>query len=201
MKTWDKFFPFVLPSVMGCSEPMAEFHVKQAAIDFLSTSRAWRKTLAAVPTVAGTRNYAFGQGPGAQVLSIEKCSIGTDDPLDLGFDEEVDDDDSLGTPTRIWTTDLATFNLWRTPAGVFSVVNDVVLTPTQAATGIEDSLFELYVKDIASVALGTLLLPGHTWSNPQLATFHANKLGTAANAAAVQAQTGGTRLRSKRGAL
>ena len=201
MKTWDKFFPFVLPWAMGCPEPTAVFHIKQAAIDFLSTSRAWRKTLAGVPTAAGTRAYAFGQGAGAQVLSIEKCSIGTDDPLEIGFDEEVDGDDSLGVPTRIWTTDLANFNLWRTPAGVFSVVNDVVLTPTQAATGIDDGLFELYVKDIASVALSTLLLPGHTWSNPQLATFHGNKMGVATNAAAVQAQTGGARLRMKRGPL
>lgn len=197
MKTWDQFYPFVLPKVIGCPNLTANFYIKQAAIEFLMESHAWVDTLAAVNTVFNQQAYAFGAPATQQVLDIRECRIAGGDPLDLGYDEEILKDTAAGTPTRIWTTDLVNFNLWRVPAvAAQQIVNKVVLAPSQAATGVEDRIFALHFKDIANRALQRLLeLPGKPWTDPVLAKAYGDMVDP--HHASVQAKRGGARLRTK----
>lgn len=197
MKTWDQFYPFVLPQAIGCPNVTASFYIKQAAIKFLSDSGAWIDTLAAVPTVLGQAAYAFGASTAQQVLGIEQCRIDAGDPLDIGYDDEVLTDTANGAPTRVWTTDLINFNLWRAPdTAAQQIVNTVVLAPSQSATGVEDRIFALYVTDIAALALAQLLaLPNKAWTNPAMAQFYADKADL--NHAATLAKTGGARLKTR----
>lgn len=203
MKTWSDFYPFVLPSAIGCPKPTADFFLKQAAIEFFTSSRAWIDPLPAVSTVVGQASYSFGASAEQQVIGIDECRIDGGDALDVGHDEEVDGDTSTGTPSRIWTDDLLAYSLWRVPSVADQqVVNKVVLAPSQSATGVDDRLFALYANAIAHAALAQLLaLPDKPWTNPQLALYFAGMGGAATNFAATQARTGGARLRVRRAAL
>ncbi len=48
---YSYFMPFVLPYANGCPDLTAEFHVRQAAIEFFQRSLAWRQDLDAAMTV------------------------------------------------------------------------------------------------------------------------------------------------------
>ena len=43
--------PHVLPHVGGCANVLAQFHIRQAAIEFIRRTLIWRKTLPVVPSV------------------------------------------------------------------------------------------------------------------------------------------------------
>ena len=45
------FNPFVLPHVRSCPNPVAQHHIRQAAIEFCRRTLIWRKTLAPVSSV------------------------------------------------------------------------------------------------------------------------------------------------------
>lgn len=42
---WADFFPYVLPAVRGCPEPVAEHHIRLAAIDFCRRTLCWQQLL------------------------------------------------------------------------------------------------------------------------------------------------------------
>ena len=196
MMTWEKFHPYVLPSVAGCPALTLNHHIKTAATDFYTASRAWYE-----PTTYATSSlqasYPLTTSADRVAIGIQNAEIIGGKRLDIGYDAEIEEDTSAGTPTRFYTSDLQSFTLFPVPAiSEIQIKVAAYYAPSFAAVGIDDRLFALHKLAIADRAMSTLLmLPAKPWTNPGLAGEKARGWGAAINHGSFLAQTGGARLR------
>mgnify|MGYP003577447698 CR=1 FL=1 len=79
MKTFEKFFPDLLPQVPGCPEPVAEQALKRAAQRFCELTFAWRVRLDAISLAAGTDEYELPLPDRSELVRIEIARRGTCD--------------------------------------------------------------------------------------------------------------------------
>lgn len=172
MRTWDVFFPDVLPEVLGCPEPTVERALLRASQDWCTRTRCWRADLDAITLRDGTADYDLAYPTQAEGVQIIGATIGG---FDIGL-EVVD-----GTTTadrragsrgskRVLTNDMRIVTVMPTPAATGSLVITAVLKPSDTATGVPNELADRFKDQIATGALVRLLKLNKTeWTNPGLA--------------------------------
>ncbi len=150
MKTFDLFFPDLMPNVPGCPEVAAEHALLRAAQRFCELTFAWRVTLEPLTTVAGTDEYEIEFPDRSELVRIEDSKLNGRDieakmPNTAGrcrdFIECLDGKNVIVNPV---------------PAATGSLILKVTLKPSNRAIGIEDFLFDQYVEVIAKGAEGLL---------------------------------------------
>ena len=157
MSLWSAFYPSLLPHVTGCSEPMMDMALCDAAQKFFRDSRAWQQWLTAVTVATGDREYPLPLPSGSEVLQLDAATVnGT--PFDILSWRSfcADPDDVQGENSGLTTLDRIVFTLSRElPAGTLVKIR-ATLVPSDDATGIPDDLFVQYGKSIAKGARAQL---------------------------------------------
>lgn len=149
MKAWELFFPDVLPSAPGMSEPMVEHHIRRAAQEFCQRTRAWRVDLAPITTLDGVAGYALPLLTLSELVRMEHATLNAQDlAVWRGGDASC---------TRyIYTPDGKTVSFNTLPGAGLPLVVTASVKPGNAATGVEDFLYDRYAECIAQGAVARL---------------------------------------------
>jgi hypothetical protein len=168
MRTWDTFYPYVLPEVLGCPEPTVDLHLVGAAREFCVATRCWREVLETIRTTSAEVDYDIYYPKGAQGITLVGAAI---NGRDVGFDAP--DASTLAErlrgnsgPKRVRTQDMRRVQILPTPAAGLDVVLEALLQPTESCTGLPDAVADAYLRAIAGGALASLLaMSGQPWTN------------------------------------
>lgn len=169
MRAWREFEPHVLLWVTGCPSFTVDHYVRQAAIEFLDRSGAFRRRVWLPPV--GPGQYSL-QPPGEARLIRLRGLSDADGDIDLrGARAEV-----CGGVVKL------------DPPAASQLMADLVLVPTQDAEGVEDDIFELHVEPIAELAAAKLMmLPQRPWTDQRTAASIMAGMGARYGFAAHQA--------------
>lgn len=158
MKAWQLFYPYVLPDVIGCPNPVVDHALVRAARDFFERTRAWTAWQDPVSTSVGTIDYEFELAPGVEIAKVLKATLN-------GADLSIIAENDLGSTWRtgatglsgLVTADRRNFSLLPARAAGLQIFTFCALKPSNDATGIDDIQFSQYVEEIANGAKARLL--------------------------------------------
>lgn len=178
--------------VKNCPSLMAVQALSDAARDFFTRSRAWRKTVE-VALQQGTHTYEPDAGAGALWIGLNRADIGAKplDPVavDAAIDHSIED-----KPRYYGSEDGEKVVLYPTPDGAYTLNLTLECIPAIGGTEIPDAMLAKYAKFLAHGAAADLLnQEGYPWYNPGKAAFHKAKFEEGVNDAAVAMEVGHTR--------
>ena len=75
MKTWEQFFPDLLPEVTGCPEPVAEHALLRAAQEFFETTKVWRVWTDDIATVVDVIDYDINLPTKSELVRLERATL------------------------------------------------------------------------------------------------------------------------------
>lgn len=172
------FQPFVATDVIGCPDPTIKQAIALAAIEFCRETLSWTVINDPIQLMAGVNEYDIDTPSSATVLTVRDVWLGNTRLVPITLSE-------LQTVMPDWRTgqasdpvyynmagDPALLRVFPTPSTTNQMVIRAAYVPTLSATTLPDFL-TIYVETIASGAKARLLLiPGTTWSNPELGAYH-----------------------------
>jgi len=174
------------PSVPGCPQPVIINYIRDAAIEACARTSAWRYEHATVTLVAGTNSYSFVPESDAEVHTVLTASInGVDIPsrtledihyMYPKYPSSVVAERSM--PQYMMIIDPLTFYVAPVPDGdtTYTIEMFVAQKPTRAATGMNEAVMDDLETVIMHGALQHLLvLPERTWTDRELASYHAKQ--------------------------
>lgn len=186
MRTWDFFFPDVLPQVLGCPEPTVERALLRAAREFCDRARVWRADLDPISTVAGTADYDLSYPSQSDAVELVGAMYnGHAIQFDVVDGTSTADRNTGRGDRRLLTWDLRTVKMMPTPADSGgSIVITAILQPAETATGVPNDIGDSYCEEISDGALARLLAMNKTeWTNQMIASEKSKKfmdaIGTA----------------------
>mgnify|MGYP003150203379 CR=1 FL=1 len=169
----------------GAPQPVLVTHIRDAAIAACERTGAWRYEHATITVIAGTYEYSFVPESGAEVHTILTASInGVDLPTKTL--EEIHElypkwPSSVvaerTTPQYITQINPDTFHVALVPDNSTDTIEMFVAQkPLRDSTGMEDSVMDDIEDVIVHGALqGLLTMPETTWSDTELAAYHAKQ--------------------------
>ncbi len=197
MKPLTDFLPEVMPSVAGCPVPLAINAIRNSVIEFLKATRLVEQTIT-IPLLAGVASYAITPAAGTAVQSFVRGKVGgVSDVSPTALIE-------LENSYQLWRTLTSTapthafiengmLTVSPTPTADASMAAVFTSTPSRSAIEVEDSMLEDWLEEIASGALYRLMsLPGTTWINADLSTYHQERFRVAMDEAMIYKAKGGT---------
>lgn len=168
MSAWSAFYPWVLTKVKGAPQPLVDQALRDAAREFCLRSRAWEVKSAAVTSNGTTRQRSFVFPADAELVRVERASIGGKPWEILNSDATPDDVDEtkqveVYTDTLVVVSKTA-YQLWPIPASGKAIVLHLSLRPTMAATQVGDVIYEEYGSPMAQGAVARLkAMTGRDW--------------------------------------
>jgi hypothetical protein len=201
MVSLSEFMPYVLPSVPGCTDVLAEQYLRDVCIDFCSKTLLIQRDHDPVSVVAGQADYDLDPPTGARVHMVmqawfERQPLDVVTPDSPGMRPEVFNsgfqgaDTNTGNPTKLIQKDDLTFTLERAPSvdSISAVTMRIALKPTRNATDVENILLDDYAYEIGQGAAARLMrIPGQPFTNIQLALAYETTYVTARNTAQARA--------------
>lgn len=173
LKPWSAFFNDVLPHVPGCTEPVAQNEILNAAIEFCDRSWGWTGFHDTLSVTATVGDVEFEPPDGRKVVIVLEgwfsgCHLPYRAPGDL--EREFGGDWTTKTGTPCVCTQLNTAEVRLVPIPVAGAPNSlrmrVAWKPTSDATGIGAEFFEEHRVHIAAGALAKLLtMQKKPWTN------------------------------------
>lgn len=199
MRTWDFFFPDVLPDVLGCPEPTVERAIQNAARDFCERSRIWRDDLPQILTAGLQAIYPIAYPEESEGVELIGATLdGVDIKLETADDNKPSQRRSpVATGTeRVLTQDLVSVQLMPTPAADAIgrvLILTAILKPGEFASGLPDRFADKHRLAISNGALAKLLVANKApWANPQLAKIKGDEFEAAIKRASSKAWKGNT---------
>jgi len=176
----------VAPNAPGCPQPVLITFIRTAAIDACERTLAWRFEQPAVRLTPAVENYPYEPVSGAEVHAIITASINGVNAPSITLESahrlypKYPDNSTaeLGTPKYIVHVDPDTFWVARLPnsSPTYDVVMFLALKPLPSATGMDTSVMDELETVIFHGALQNLLtMPERTWSDKELAAYHAKQ--------------------------
>lgn len=169
MKAWSQFFPDILAEVPGCPDSMLERALVRAAQEFCSGTHVWKIWLSDTTTVLDVIDYDIELEANSELVRLEKAIL-DGRPIKTTTEEALPEDWSVNpasVASCVFTHDRKTLTLLPPPAAGLMLRVQAVLKPSNAATGIEDHLFDHYVDEIAMGAIARLMQKSNVpFSNP-----------------------------------
>lgn len=159
MAALSAFYPLIAPRVPGAPAPAISAAALEGAIEFCSRTLTLQRKLTAVPTVANQAAYTLVQaGEVVEKLLAAKLD---GKPLRLPVQADLDDDDdqtlAAAAPCDLLLTGTMQVTLVPAPAlANLQLVVRAAMRPSQAATTVDDVLFERHAQAIADWALHKL---------------------------------------------
>ena len=175
----------IAPSVPGCPQPVIETFIRSAAIDVCERTGAWRYEHATVTMTAGTYEYAFVPESGAEVYTILTANLNGNDMIPMTLEAlhqmypkwPSSVSTERATPQYIVQISPITFHVALVPINSTDTMEMFVSQrPTRASTGMNEAVMDDVEDAIVHGALQHLLtLPERTWSDTELAAYHAKQ--------------------------
>ena len=204
MVTITSFYPYVLPHVVGCPDPVMDQAIRSACIEFCAQTLLVQE-VTTVSVVSGVQDYDI-EVPSGMGLSKVIGVLLEDQWLTPNSIESVRSGLALrgsvgsavvaqSTP-RVYfqkTPTAAEISLYPVPAD--SVIEGLAMraafTPLRNAITVADVLYQNYAEDIGAGAISRLMLmPGQVYSDLQSAGIHRAKFDNAIKKASIIARTG-----------
>jgi len=192
---WSAFVSYLAPSAPSCPNPLLEVEARRAAIRFFRRTRAWVEWLDPVLSKDGAAEYDLDVPTGADVVRVERATLGGNPLPVLSFRDAPKDfaSSDLASQGLVSSANRKTFVLGNAVAAGLACQVQVALAPGLTSTGLPDDLFELHGLDIANGALSAILaVPGVEFFQPDLAALKGAHFEAAINAVSVDAWRGFT---------
>lgn len=198
------FFPYVLPHVPGCTDPLAEQAIRSACIEFCTDTLVCQE-LQTASVISGVQDYDIDIPTGLmpvrllgvmvrdnwiEGLSLESVRSGLALRGDVGGAQV-----SKGEPSAFFqkTPTSAAFSVYPIPD---TTVSDgfairVAFAPTRTAMTVPDTLFHDWVEEVAAGAVARLAdMSSQPFYAPQSAATYRGRFEMSLRKAAIQARTG-----------
>jgi len=177
MASLSDFLPYVLPFVDGCSEPMAEQHIRDICIDFCAHSGVVQFSVDPIDVVQGQVDYDIDTPIGTVTHLIHEAwfqwrPLGVFKTGDIANRPELyfpQPGSAGGTPVAIKQGPDNTFKLDIAPAESIpgAIVLLVSTKPTRKAATVDDLLLSDYAYEIGQgVAARLMRIPKKEFSDP-----------------------------------
>ena len=176
----------ISPNAPGAPQPVLIAHIRDAAIEVCERTLAWRYEQADVTLTTAVESTAFVPDTDSEVHAIISASINgvnapalTLEQVHARYPKFPDNSSSeLGQPQYVTHIDPDTF--YHVPiadtAATYTVKMFLALKPIRTATGMEKAFLDELEDVIVHGALQRLLvLPERTWSDKELAAYHAKQ--------------------------
>ena len=177
----DDFFPYILPEVLGCPDPVLRNALRLTAFDFCNRTHSWTEISDPLPLIDGVKDYDLDVPFGAYAQTVRDVWLGSRrlEPATMAQLQAVlpnwpTAESSEPTYYNL-SAERGVLRVYPTPVnvGTQALVCRTVFVPTSAATVLPDFLGQ---DQLEVIAAGTkyrlMLMPGVTWSNPELGAFY-----------------------------
>jgi hypothetical protein len=199
-----QFFPFVLPSVLGCPDPTLLQAIRSACVDFCTTTLMVQE-LVPLSVATGSQDYevdvpsqmqlvkvlgVFLEDTWLEPVSVESVRKGVALRGDVGSAQA-----SHSTPTAYFQKTPTTPEISLYPLPIVDITEGLTVraafAPTRSATSVDNTLYDHWVEAIAAGALSRLMaLPGQPYTNPAEAAAMRAQFSAATRSASILARTG-----------
>lgn len=171
------FFPYVLPHVLGCPDPVLINAIRNAAIDLCTKTNVWQETQDPETVSALGLPYDLTGPTGASVIQVLSCKADgvTITPVTIDYLDErhTNWEEQTGTAHHYFQPNTSQLSLYPIPVADTVLRLRVAYAPTRASTTTDSDLFENNVIQIAAGALAALLIiPNVTWTDPKLSMYY-----------------------------
>lgn len=169
IKTWSNFLKDVLVHVTGCPEPVAEFALLRAAQNFFEATHLWTEWLPDLTTDGQCTVFGLALESKSELVRLERAVL-DGRPIDVRTEEMLPADwrqNPQCLRTGVHTPDRKTIVLLPVATPDLALSVQASMKPANSATGIEQNLFDQYVREIAAGAIADL--KGHaekSYSDP-----------------------------------
>ena len=192
---YSQWLPYVQVNVPDCPRALIIEAVRQKAIEFCQKSLFLRQDLDGFYTVANDKEYDIPTPVDTTIAQLLMLKVNkrelepkTQDDLEEIYQEWRD---QSGEPSYFFLKNTNTAILVPKPMGVYPVRILVALKPTQAAQGVDESIFEEYKDAIKHGALAYLMLMAEkTWSNPNMSAFYQSQFDAEIQESKMRAEQG-----------
>jgi len=168
---WSDWHPLLAPWVRGCPYPMMDQEVQAAADEFCRRTRVWCEWLEPTVTAANLREYDLEIPTGADVVRIEKATIGDAAASVVAYRDAARDPQEY-------------------PIGVAAVASPERKTFWLGAD--YPAALELRIQVSLGARSALLLMPNTEWFQPALGAAARAEFDSAIAAASVEAWRGHT---------
>ena len=195
MATVQSLIPRVVMQAPGLSEPAAEMHLLDAAIDFCRSAHPVVTDLTAITVTAGDATYTLTTSAGLRVIKVMRLTLDGQvlnpvSPDALPDDWQTDD----GQPRYYFLRNETDVVLYPAPDVGGSLVATVATAPTRNATTIDDTLADIWLDGIIAGALErALVTPNQPYSDPARAAYFKAEFAKAVADARLQSIKGYSR--------
>lgn len=169
------FYPFILPEVMGCPQPVVDAHVVAAATRLCQDTMAWTTTEQQT-LMAGVAEYELNVQPQAYALTVRDVWVGGQrlrpaTMLELAASQW--DGQAAGQPAFYNASVVrGGIKVFPMPNQTQSMTLRVAYAPVVGADSLPDFLGQRYMDVVCAGAKASLMLmTAQAWGNPQLAAF------------------------------
>lgn len=173
---------------MGCPYPVIDHHLRQATRDFCQRSGAWRFWADPVTADGTVNRFDYDLSPGQEIVRIARA-LRNNCALAITAGRGLPDDWQDATPDFEQDTlvhfDNLQFMVFPVPEAGDLLTVEMVVKPSQAATGVDDALFAAFVDEISAGAKSRIqMLPKQDWSDVTSAAVNAATFERAIHSAA-----------------
>ncbi len=173
MASLSAWYDHVLAQVHSCPTALADWAIRQAAIEFCDRSHAHIVDLAAINSVAGTADYNLTPPANHEIVKViaveyDGETIDPISPRDVARRYGADWKDEQAEPERFLSQYGTSLKLVPKPdvSITAGIVATVVLRPTDSTTTIDDVIAVPYKGEIAKGARKLLwLMPRKPWTD------------------------------------
>lgn len=206
MKTYEDFFPDVLPDVPGCPSDVAIRAIRHAVIEFCEKSLIHQITQDPISIRANYSDYDLEAPKGFRVHKVMKAWFKGVELTPVAPDDITTPDTyntvigdytpSKSEPTGYTQKDFDSVSFLPIPnqSHTNAITMRVALVPLRDSTQVEDFLYEQWGEAIASGAKARLMLnPGKPYTNQEAAAINQGRYMMAMNDARQRAIRGNVR--------
>lgn len=177
----EDFFPYVIPEVTGCPDPLAKMHIISAAAEFCRETLAWTDAQDPIPLVDGVSEYEIECPSQSYALTVRDVTIGGVRlvPITMGQLPSVlpNWQTAQGNEPRYYNASgtRGYIQVYPIPAATTgqSMTVRAAFVPSSGASTLPDFLGQRHMEVIASGAKARLLaMLGVAWANPVAGAFH-----------------------------
>ena len=173
----EDFFPHVLIDVIGCPDPTLRLQIVSAAAEFCRETLAWTESQDPMLLVNNVSDYELDVPAQAYAYTVRDVWVNGRrlSPITLHAMQGSNAGESNEPTHYNASAERGLIRVFPTPINVTgqALVTRTAFVPTMTATALPDFLGQRHMEVIASGAKARLMLiPGASWSNPQLGAYH-----------------------------
>ena len=176
----DSFFPYVLPEVIGCPEPMLKMQLLLSASEFCRETLAWTEQQDSTPLANGVSDYELEMPSQAYALTVRDVWLGGRRlrPMTMHALQDVMPNWATAESNEpIYynaSVERGSIRVFPVPANVIGSLSiRASFIPIMTATTLPDFLASRHMEVIAAGAKSRLMLMnGAPWSNPAMGAYY-----------------------------